>query len=322
MRTQDARNIHIVDYLDRIGAQFARSQMGTHGLEFVFHSPNRDDRKPSLCVNIEKNIWSDVPQGAWGRLIELVCYLNALASNSVREALAILDRLYPTVPAFLTLPSMRSNTAMAYWQTGAIAGNRATGLKKKGAIDVIRTGPLCYYPLVDYLSNTRHITWDIAVNIVEEVHYKIQATGTICRAIGFRCGETYALRNKYFKWFSGPGVGLRVFERKTNAVVVFEGFMDYLTYLSAKKLIQPQKTVVVMNSSTMQSKLIEFIRQHPTISTIEYFRDRDEEQGKQTGLLSFQNLQRALPAHRVMDCSVHYQGFNDLNERWVHQNRR
>ncbi len=64
MRTQDARQIPITDYLDRIGAKFARQQHGTNGLEYVYHSPARKDSKPSLCVNIEKNIWSDVPVDA------------------------------------------------------------------------------------------------------------------------------------------------------------------------------------------------------------------------------------------------------------------
>lgn len=61
MKTQQAREIPITEYLKRIGAKFARRQNGTHGLEYVYHSPQREDTKPSLCVNIDKNIWSDVP---------------------------------------------------------------------------------------------------------------------------------------------------------------------------------------------------------------------------------------------------------------------
>jgi len=64
MRTQDTKTIQITDYLERVGAKLARTQNGTNGLEYVYHSPNREDKTPSLCVNIAKNIWSDVPQGA------------------------------------------------------------------------------------------------------------------------------------------------------------------------------------------------------------------------------------------------------------------
>ena len=92
MRIQDAKLIHINDYLDKIGAKFSRSQMGTHGLEYVYHSPVRNDLTPSLCVNQERNIWSDVPNGAGGRLIELVLYLNSI--ESVSEALHIRDRTF------------------------------------------------------------------------------------------------------------------------------------------------------------------------------------------------------------------------------------
>lgn len=34
MRTQEANNIHISDYLTKVGAKFARTQMGTYGLEY------------------------------------------------------------------------------------------------------------------------------------------------------------------------------------------------------------------------------------------------------------------------------------------------
>jgi len=46
MRTQEARQIPITDYLDRIGAKFSRTQNGTNGQEHVYHSPIRDDVKP------------------------------------------------------------------------------------------------------------------------------------------------------------------------------------------------------------------------------------------------------------------------------------
>ena len=86
MRTQDAKNIHINEYLERIGAKFSRKQNGTHGLEYVYHTPNRNDFKPSLCVNLDRNIWSDVPAGEGGRLIELVCYIHRYQENDVSSA--------------------------------------------------------------------------------------------------------------------------------------------------------------------------------------------------------------------------------------------
>ena len=94
MRTQDAQNIHINDYLNRIGARFARTQNGTNGLEYVYHSPIREDRDPSLCVNFDRNIWYDAPSQRGGRLIELVCYLNELPEKDVFSALKILDQIF------------------------------------------------------------------------------------------------------------------------------------------------------------------------------------------------------------------------------------
>ena len=87
MRTQDAKLIHINQYLSTIGAKKSREQLGTHGREWVWHCPGRPDKNPSLCVNIDCNIWSDVPMGVGGRLLELVNHIYGRDLGDVRFAL-------------------------------------------------------------------------------------------------------------------------------------------------------------------------------------------------------------------------------------------
>ena len=125
MRTQDAKNIHINDYLKRIGAKFSRKQNGTHGLEYVYHTPNRNDFKPSLCVNLNRNIWSDVPAGEGGRLIELVCYIHRYQENDVSSALKMLDHLFPeyTGESNTSSTSLSSNNSISSILSHSTAAN-------------------------------------------------------------------------------------------------------------------------------------------------------------------------------------------------------
>ncbi len=328
MRTQDTRQIPITDYLDRIGAKFARTQRGTNGLEYVYHSPNRDDRKPSLCVNVEKNIWSDVPEGVGGRLIELVCHINGLSFDDVSRALSILDGVFPVVKQssnkvadIISAPSKYSKNVSIQTskppQSSKNSKKGATGLKKKsGAIHIQQVKELYSFPLKDYLTQERKINLDIASKYVKEVHCQIPATNKTFYAIGFPSGTAYALRNKNFKGFAGTGADISIFDHKTSNILLFEGFMDFLSYLTAKNIKKPPFTAVVLNSSAMIGRVISYVQNNPNISSIDYFRDRDELEGKNTGLRTLNDLKDQLPVTKINDKSEAYSEYTDLND-WL-----
>jgi len=332
MRTQEARQIPITDYLDRIGAKFARTQNGTNGQEYVYHSPIRDDVKPSLCVNIGKNIWSDVPEGVGGRLIELVCHVNGLQKNDISGALKLLDGIFPIVSkSSLAVSSIISKSKLqsdqetslfnyASLKTSDDAVNNATGLKKKSvAIEIKQVKPLFSFPLKNYLSDTRKINLNIADQYIKEVHCQLTATGNNFYAIGFKSGATYSLRNKNFKGFAGTGVDITIFDHQTSNILVFEGFIDFLSYLTAKKVSKPPFTCVVLNSSAMIGRLITYVNNTPLISSIDYFRDRDELEGKNTGLNTLKELNSQLQKIKIRDMSVTYPQYKDLNDWLVDQ---
>jgi len=334
MRTQEARQIPIIDYLDRIGAKFARTQNGTNGQEHVYHSPIRDDVKPSLCVNVSKNIWSDVPEGVGGRLIELVCHVNSLQKNDVSGALSILDSIFPVViksslavskiiSAKTTQEKLTQETSLFNTVSLEITGktvNNATGLKKKSvAIEIKQVKPLFSFPLKNYLSDTRKINLNIADQYIKEVHCQLTVTGNNFYAIGFKSGATYSLRNKNFKGFAGTGADITIFDYQTSNILVFEGFIDFLSYLTAKKVSKPPFTCVVLNSSVMIGRLITYVNNAPRISSIHYFRDRDELEGKNTGLNTLKELNTQLINIKIKDMSATYPQYKDLNDWLVDQ---
>ena len=86
---------------------------------------------------------------------------------------------------------------------------------------------------------------------------------------------------------------------KTQPVYVFEGFMDFLSFLSMKDCL-------VMNSVSNLARTVRYLNDR-YLTHICAFLDNDE-----AGQRTVQEFVRA--GFKVEDMSVHYKGFKDLNE--------
>ena len=314
MRTQDARNIHCNEYLSKIGAKFARTQQGTNGLEYVYHSPNRNDTKPSLCVNLDRNIWSDVPVGEGGRLIELVCHTNNLANTNVKEALAILDKLFPEYRGSGGASRQPTTVGQAVASALSIPGIGATGLKKKesdgerlGGHKLISVKEIYRYPLKNYLQE-RRIPLQIASKYLWEVEYQDDKERTFY-ALGWPCGSTYGLRNKVFKGFLGQGIEPSIWDTGSDEAFIFEGIFDFLAYLAYTKRKQLPVTAIVLNSTVMAGRLDTWLKANPHVQRLNCYFDNDE-----AGRSLYHDLKSAHSGRIVSDYGHTYADHKDFAE--------
>lgn len=99
----------------------------------------------------------------------------------------------------------------------------------------------------------------------------------------------------------------------SDTVMVFEGFMDFLSYLSLKTSPSPTIDTVVLNSVTNLQKAIPFLQSHRTVHA---FLDNDE-----AGRKAFARLSESLPSSEVVDQSGFYPNHKDLNEYWQEKSR-
>lgn len=318
MRTQDAKNIHINDYLKRIGAKFSRQQNGTHGLEYVYHTPNRNDFKPSLCVNLDRNIWSDVPAGEGGRLIELVCYIHRYQQNDVSSALKMLDQLFPEyrdcghTSTHGRSPNNSISSILSHSTRANLPNLGATCLKEEEPRLVIKKIQKIYrYPLKNYLTE-RKIPLALADRYLEEIEYS-DPRGRTFYTLGFKAGDTYAHRNKLFKGFMGKGADITVFDQSSSEILVFEGFFDFLSYLTIEKRAKPPLTTIVMNSTSFISRVKHFIAERPFVTRVYTYLDNDE-----AGQRSLAALKTEFPSVEITDRSSTYAPHDDLNEWLAH----
>ena len=126
-----------------------------------------------------------------------------------------------------------------------------------------------------------------------EVRYEVN--GRAFFAVGFRNDAGgWELRSARFKGGSSPK-HITTIDNRSDTVIAFEGFMDFLAYLSLKHPERLRIDAAVLNSVVNLPKAIPFLSRHPVIHA---FFDNDEAGRKTTS-----DLIRLCPRSEVIDQS-------------------
>lgn len=169
----------------------------------------------------------------------------------------------------------------------------------------LRCSPLRNTVLLEYLSK-RGIPSDIALRECVEVHYRMR--GKWYFGIGFKNRRGgMEIRNPYFKGSTSPKDISYVRHSKDgdekSTVLVFEGFMDYLSYLTLKQG-KYVPDCVVLNSVSNLSGALDILKGYDHVCC---FLDNDDAGRKAT-----EEIRRRCV--NVTDKAVHYLPYKDLNE--------
>lgn len=201
---QQIKQISIRDYLALQGVE-PKQQNTRYGL---YLSPLREEHSPSFKVDYIQNLWYDFGQGEGGSIIDLVMQLERC----------------DFVQAVRLLNSGES--------TKVIAPAPSSGSLTVPALRILCDAPLRHPALVGYISS-RGITPVVASVYCREVRYEVN--GRPFFAIGFRNDAGgWELRSKHFKGGSSPK-HITTIDNHADTCIAFEGFMDFLSYLSLKQ---------------------------------------------------------------------------------------
>ncbi len=245
----------------------------------LYLSPLREERTPSFKVDYVQNLWYDFGLGAGGSIIDLVMRLERCDFAQAVRFLGSGEKTPMAVPVPLSVP------------------------QTVPTLRLLSDMPLRHPALVGYLSS-RGIDPAIASAGCREVHYAVGGRNYF--AVGFRNDAGgWELRSERFKGSVSPK-HITTIDNRSDTVLAFEGFMDFLSYLSMEK--QLQTDVAVLNSVVNLPKAIPFLNRHATIHA---FFDNDEAGQKATA-----NLKRLCPNSSVIDRSHLYREHKDLNEYW------
>ncbi|SUB94518.1 toprim domain-containing protein [Prevotella denticola] len=297
MKEEDLSRIKrypIVEYLERKGIKPVRRTPAYA----LYHSPLREDTHPSFKVDTEKNLWIDYAEGKGGSIIDLCMRLEGC---TLSEAIRLLGR---NAPDYTACNSQKADRAM---KRSSIPMASASGVRR--LIEISDTLPP---HLLKYLQEDRCIDMEKAMPFLCCISYEIR--GFHYQAIGFaNQSGGYELRdNGTFKGTIAPKDITPIFTDRAEPVCIFEGFMDFLSFLSMKEEVIHH--CLVMNSVSNVARSIRYLHD-ANVFSIRAFLDNDE-----AGHRTTEDFAKA--GFKVEDMSVHYRSFKDLNEYHVHRVRK
>jgi len=249
-------------------------------------SPLRYERHPSFRVNTEKNLWIDYAEGCGGSIIDLYMRLERC---TFPEAIRCLGQM------------IFGHTTSDYPRTKSY---RHSPERTDGGRKLIGISDDLPPHLQDYLTKERRIDLGRARSFLRCVRYEVR--GRTYEVIGFpNASGGYELRGaRLFKGTLAPKDITPIFPDGRQPVCLFEGFMDFLSFLSMKEKVGSH--CLVMNSVANVGRCIRYLRERH-ITALRAFLDNDDA-GRRT-LSAFIDA-----GFQVEDMSVHYRGCKDLNE--------
>ena len=290
MKEEDLSRIKrypIVEYLERKGVKPVR-RTAAYAL---YCSPLREETHPSFKVDTEKNLWIDYAEGRGGSIIDLFMRLE---NCTLSEAIRRLGQNAPDDGTYSFLNDFVPNNSQPVM---AINGARRL-------IGISDTLPPYFQ---EYLMKERCIDLEKATPFLKCISYEVK--GRHYQAIGFaNQSGGYELRdNQSFKGTVAPKDITPIFTDRAEPVCIFEGFMDFLSFLSMKEEVTNH--CLVMNSVSNVARTIRYLNDRH-LTHIRAFLDNDE-----AGRRAVQDFIKA--GFHVEDMNIHYKDFKDLNEYHV-----
>lgn len=276
MRTiQDIKLIPIRDYLAQRGI-VPKQENSRYGL---FLSPFREEQDASFKLDYTQNLWYDFGAGRGGSIIDLVMEIEKCNFQQAVERLRN-DNI--------------STSTLVTSQTLHTLPNR---------LQVLGDYPLRHPALINYL-DIRAVDTTIAKKFCREVHYSVGERNYF--AIGFRNDYGgWELRSERFKGCSTPK-HITTIDNSSDKALAFEGFMDFLSYLTIKRNDSPTCNIAVLNSVANAQKAVPFLVRHRSIYT---FLDNDD-----AGRKALAEIERLCPQSKVINQSDFYRRHKDLND--------
>ena len=287
MTYKEANNISIKDYLNSLGIQPV-TEKGSYGM---YRSPLREDNTPSFKVDYNANLWCDYGTGEGGTLIDLVMKQNGCN-------------------AYGAICRLEQDDTASFSFHGKDLPERDTKRQAASPIEVRRIQPLQNPALMRYLLE-RGISPGTAAPYVQEMYYRIG--GKPYFALAFRNNSGgYELRNPRFKGSTSKDIThIRQKGEPREKCLVFEGFMDYLSFLTLRMKNCPtmpdldRQDYVILNSTVNVPKAIDVLYPYERIHCM---LDNDEAGYKATRAIELES------SYRVRDFSHNYRGYSDLND--------
>lgn len=227
-----ANEVQIVDIFYDRGIKCQRST----GKYRYFPAVWRGEKNASIAVDIEQNVWQDFGGTGAGKGGDAIRLIEIWDMKSAKNAAQ-----YLLAHTFKNKLKSTENQAELNFENSA--ERRYIG---DYPIDNIQ---------LDYLVNVRKIRPETAQRYTRKVLYKLGQKKVF--AVGFKNDHGgWELRTNKFKLTLGEKWFTTITGKsKRNQLIVFEGFMDYLSALDLHKADYFEADCIVLNSLSMTDKI-------------------------------------------------------------------
>lgn len=288
MNIKEAKQIRLVEYLRIIGY----TPVNVRWHQYWYLSPLREERTPSFKVNDCLNEWYDFGLSAGGDIIELGRYLYH--TGNISMILSCISENAVGVP----MPQLQSRTARP--------------CPVENEMENVEVSGLSHHALLSYL-RSRGISKDVGKTYCKEIHYELRKRPYFAIAFENKSGG-YEVRNPYYKGcINGKDISVIRHDKAIiqNHVCVFEGFVDFLSYLTLHEkgdyhaCIGSQTDYLVMNSVSNLKKCLAELERYVFIHC---YLDNDLAGQKTVETIA------GLYGKKVIDHSESYYNYKDLND--------
>ena len=233
MINKDLSHTSIVDYLEINGYLPVRVIRGNAW----YLSPLRDEKTPSFNVNLFKNMWYDFGIGTGGNLYKLMDQLKEFRVPQSRGSL---------------------------WDVRNIDKKRLAQVDdEKSHIKILYTRNIQNNSLLEYLKS-RRISIFFARKFAREAYYTVHDKKYYAVAFKNDMGG-FELRNAFFKTGSSPKHFTTIPGSDNSKLLVFEGFMDFLSACTFYNKV-PKGITIILNSLSFLSKIQEELARAESIN--------------------------------------------------------
>ncbi len=295
--------------VDRVLAFYGKN---TAHRNYMYYSPFRDEAEPSMRVSVNLSngqwVWADfggTPAPGrkvdGGGCLEMVRRLSGLSSD--RAALDVLAQINGTI-----MPELEH---VQHPQQ-----ERPTGIVLDKVADTFDR-----YYLTRYVEQERGIPKGLLERYCKQITYHPKsAPDRQFTVIGFpNNGGGYALRGVSPKskkttlcditTLSPSGEIVPSAESTSKRCYIFEGFMDFLSWLAWREQVMPAADICVLNSVSNLAKAKEWLLAHESIRC---YLDNDP-----AGRDAYDRICEICESRDVKDGSTVYREYKDLNEAYV-----
>lgn len=287
MNSKQAKQIPIEDFLGRLNKKPVKKS----GADLWYQSPLHKDNTPSFKVNTILNTWYDFGTGEGGTIIDL---LQTMYNESVSDVLSRLSSSYGAVSPITQFETVRMQKKPAI-----------SKLKLEAVTDITEKG------LYAYLRD-RCIDVDIAKQYLHQIYFSITDKPNQCYALAMKNDRGgYEFTNGLkMKGCIGHKAVTTIKNNQNKSVAVFEGMVDFLSFLTHHNITNFQSSAIIMNSVAMKKETLKAI-QTGGFAKAYLFLDNDNA-GNETKSFLTSNL-----GINFFDKSDIYHDYKDYNEYWV-----